>query len=150
MLSTLAIIVALAIARIFVVQAFAHYCLRALERAIETWPGDKTVRRSTGLGHHLLCLCPDGRIIAYERLWFQLHFFCWERRLHPSDASRLFRIIPVASASIHDLRTWLRCARGVWLSTSERQLIDIVRLRSIDLRAWPDSATNTVDVDCRS
>lgn len=146
MLSTLAIIVALATARIFAVHAFAHYCLRAVERAIETWPGDKTVRRSTGLGHHLLCLCLDGRIIAYERLWFQVRFFCWERRIHPLDASPLFRTVPVASASIHDLRTWLRCARGFWLSTSERHLIDIVRLRSIDLRAWPDSANKTVDV----
>ena len=118
-------------------QAEAHTSLYSIERLLRSLPGDKTTTASPGIFRSVY-RTPKMEVVSPDRLWFVLRWYASAARIAPWTAQRRFQRVPIRAASVHDLRIWLRCARCVWLSADEMAVLDQVRLRALDLRAWPD------------
>ena len=140
MATTIAIVCLVGSLRRVLAQGIAHLDLAYLEKHLSPFPSDRQVWRSSGIDDAHFYTGPEGITASPERLWIEVRFLSWRRAKHPMILTSRFERIDVADASIHDVRLFIRAARKVWLSSTERQLVAAVVARGRDLLEWPDSS----------
>lgn len=120
-------------------QARVHFVVRNLQGWLKDLPGDRCVHVSPGISStRVFHVTAGGSCCSPQRLWRAIRRASWRSPLHPIAMGRRFIAVPVASASVHDLRRYLDHARHVWLDREEILLLTDVQKRIFDSLTFPD------------
>lgn len=120
-------------------QAFAHLVLRRIQHRLSLLPNDKTVVRSPGMKDDAYVIDPCMiHAFAESRGWFAVRLLSLIYRSHPVLVAPLLRRIPIAEASVFDVRMLATSLRRTWVDREDEELIGLLNLRSYDLRDFPD------------
>jgi hypothetical protein len=121
-------------------QALSHLELKSIQRRLADLPNDKTVLRSPGMPEAAYLVTPEMDLAFPEnRGWFAARLMGTWCRTHPAIAASLLRKVPIAEASVFDIRMLAAALRKSWIVREDRELIALMLLRSFDLRQFADS-----------
>lgn len=135
------VVVLLSVLSLFAKQALAHVMLKGMEERLADLPGDKNVVPSPGIGAAAFVMPPAMNCVYPEcRAWFPIRALSYRQRRHPSDAAKALKRVPIAAASVDELRCILRLLRASWLFVDERAMLDFLQMRTFDLRDFADCA----------